>query len=191
MDLINQIGGWFTSMGSDQMMGAGSAVVACVSAAFSWRTMRRQERREATSLKLAHDSDIIRWSDEVILQLAEANELLHEKGVSYPDEEFPRRRSQARARISALIDRGRLFFPNTVEKGGHGADKELAYQGHRQPALEALVCAHDALNDAGLASGPDKAALDAMMTHRRAFITEVFKAVDPVRRGMTLKELSP
>ena len=190
MDLVNQIGGWFTSMGPDQMMGAGSAIVAFISAAFSWRTMRRQERREATSLKLAHDSDIIRWSDAVILELAEAHEMLCEKGVSYPDGDFPQRRSAARARISALIDRGRLFFPNTVDKGGHGAEKELAYQGHRQPALEALVRAHDALNAAGLAPGPDKAALEAMTIQRRAFITEVFKAVDPVRRGMTLKELS-
>ena len=188
MELINQIGGCFTSTGPDQMMGAGSAVVAFISAAFSWRTMHRQERREATRLKLAHDSDIIRWSDEVILQLAEAREVRREKGVSYPDGDFPQRRSAAPARIAALIDRGRLLFPNTVENG-RGADKELAYQGHRQPALEALVRAHDALNAAGLASGPDKIALDAMMIRPRVFITEVFKAVDPVRRGMTLKEL--
>ena len=94
------------------------------------------------------------------------------------------------ARISAIIDRGRLFFPNVDLGDDHGADKEAGYKGHRQPALEALVSAYRLLGQAGLQAGPDKEASDKLMAIRRGFVAEVFKAVEPERRGMTLKELS-
>ena len=97
---------------------------------------------------------------------------------------------RSRAKVSALIDRGRLFFPNRPSKIGHGADKEAGYQGHRQPALDALVAAYDLIDKSGLAPGPDRAAIDELIKLRRAYVAEVFKVVDPVRRGMALKELS-
>ncbi len=190
MELIDQIFGWFSNMEGDQMMSLGSAVFAAGSALFSWRMMQRQEKREATSLKLAHDSDIIRWSDEVIGMLADAHEMLCEKGISYPDADFGQRRSAARAHLSALIDRGRLFFPNRASKSGHGKEKEAGFQGHRQPALDALVDAYGLLDKAGFTPGPDAPSCDALTRCRRAFIAEVFKVVDPVRRGMTLKEIA-
>jgi hypothetical protein len=194
MDFIVQISDWFThmwsSMDGGDMMGAGSAIIALVSALFSWRMMRRQDKRSAASLKLAHDNDIIRWSDEAIVVMAEAHEMLCEKGVAYPDAEFLQKRSVCRARISAIIDRGRLFFPNVDLGDAHGVDKEAGYQGHRQPALEALVAAYRLLGQAGLQAGPDSKASEELMAIRRGFVAEVFKAVEPERRGMTLKELT-
>jgi hypothetical protein len=194
MDFLVQISDWFThmwsSMDGGDMMGAGSAVIALVSALFSWRMMRRQDKRSAASLKLAHDNDIIRWSDEAIVVLAEAHEMLCEKGVAFPDTEFLQKRSACRARISAIIDRGRLFFPNVDLGDAHGVDKEAGYQGHRQPALEALVSAYRLLGQTGLQAGPDKEASEKLMAIRRGFVAEVFKAVEPERRGTTLKELS-
>ncbi len=194
MDWLDSTLDWVVGMGSSMdggdMMGLGSAVIALVSAIFSWRMMRRQDKRAAASLKLAHDNDIIRWSDEAIIVLAEAHEMLCEKGVGYPDNEFRQKRSACRARISAIIDRGRLFFPNVDLGDNHGGDKEAAYKGHRQPALEALVSAYRLLGEAGAQAGPDNAASEGLMAIRRGFVAEVFKAVEPERRGMTLKELS-
>ena len=189
MDLINSIWSSITGMSGDTMMGAGSAFVAALSALFSWRASRRAERRDGANLKLAHDSDIIRWSDEVILALARSNETLCEKGLSYNDNDFAARRSNERAHISALIDRGRLFFPNRTDTDP-GADKEAGFQGYRQPVLQALVHAHDVVDRSGAAPGPDRAAAEQLMKHRRQFIAEVFQTIDPVRRGMTLKELA-
>ena len=137
--------------------------------------MRRQDKRSAASLRLAHDNDIIRWSDEAIIALAEAHEMLCEKGIAFPDAEFLQKRSACRARISAIIDRGRLFFPNLDLGDDHGADKEAGYKGHRQPALEALVSAYRLLGQAGLQAGPDKEASDKLMAIRRGFVAEVFK----------------
>ncbi|MBI1340269.1 hypothetical protein GC169_08695 [bacterium] len=189
MDAFELIRDWFGSMGPETWTTFGSAIVALLSFFFNWRMVRRQERRESTALKLAHDTDVIRWSDEVILELALSAELLAEKGVSYPEQDFRGRRSGQRARLSALIDRGRLFFPNQRD-GVKGVEKEEAYQGSRQPALEVLVLAYDLLGVSGEAPGPDRDASEQVNKHRRRFVAEVFKAVDPERRGSTLKELA-
>jgi hypothetical protein len=194
MDWLSGIIGWFSGMGSSMdggdMMGAGSAVIALVSFLFTWRMSQRQEKRAAISLKLAHDNDIIKWSDEAIAALADAHEMLCEKGVAYPDPDFRLRRSACRAKLSAIIDRGRLFFPNVDLGDAHGSGNEAGYQGHRQPALNALVNAYQLLGNAGIQAGPDMESAGQLMTLRRNFVAEVFKAVEPERRGMTLKELS-
>jgi hypothetical protein len=188
MQWLEQALGWLGETGPEQWTAAGSAAVAAVSFYFNWRMVRKQETRANAALKQAHDSDLIRWSDEVIGVLAETYEILREKGVSYVAAEFPARRIAKRAHLSALIDRGRLFFPN-VHDGKKGLDKDAAFQGYRQPALDALVDAYDLLGKTGDTSGPELEAADEFMKQRRRFVSEVFKAVDPVRRGMTLKEL--
>lgn len=179
----------FLGLRLEQWLGIASAVIAVSSFVLNIRLVRRQEKRNAANFKMAHDSDIISWSDEVIGALAEANEMLVEKGVSYADADFPSRRSAMRARVSALLDRGRLFFPNRTDDG-HGADKEAGFQGRRQPVLDALFEAFVAIDKAGVTPGPDKASAEVLMKHRRKFIAEVFQTVDPVRRGATLQELA-
>jgi len=57
MDFINQIGGWLTSISPDQRMGAGSAGLASVLAAFAWRTMR--PHRVELDAKLIHRRAVI------------------------------------------------------------------------------------------------------------------------------------
>jgi hypothetical protein len=186
---MDGVASFFGGLGLEQWLGIASAVIAVVSFVLNLRLVARQEKRNAVNLKMAHDSDIIRWSDEVILALAGAYETLREKGLSYSDSDFAARRSSERAHISALIDRGRLFFPNRTDTD-HGADKEAAFRGHRQPALDELVAAYRVIDKAGAGTGPDLAAAEELMKHRRRFIAEVFTVVDPVRRGMTLKELA-
>jgi hypothetical protein len=190
MGWIDGIYGAVTGMSMDSMMGVGSAVIAFFSALFSWRTMRKQDKRSAISLRLAHDNDIIRWSDQAIVHLAEAQEMLCEKGVSYPDADFRQRRSNCRAQLSAIIDRGRLFFPNVDRGDAHGVGNEAGYQGYRQRVLDALVKAYDLLGSAGAQMGPDTTSADKIKDIRRAFVAEIFKTVDPQRRGSQVKELS-
>lgn len=189
MDAFELIRDWLGQAGPEDWVTVASAIVAALSFVFNWRMVRRQERREGTALKLAHDSDIIAWSDEVILLLAEIHEALCEKGMAFADGEFRMMRMGMRARLSALIDRGRLFFPNRAE-GAKGRDKEEAYQGTRQPALDVLVKAYDLLGAAGAQTGPDLDSAAALTALRRRYVAEVFKAVDPVRRGLTLKEIA-
>ena len=189
MDAFELIRDWLGQAGPEDWVTVASAIVAAVSFLFNLRLVRRQEKREGAALKLAHDGDVIAWSDEVIATLAEIHEALCEKGVAYPDGEFRAMRMGHRARLSALVDRGRLFFPNRAE-GDKGRDKEEAYQGSRQPAIEVLVQAYDLLASAGGSVGPDMETAAALTKLRRRYVAEVFKAVDPVRRGLTLKEIA-
>jgi hypothetical protein len=180
---------FFGSIGFDTVISVVGALVAVTSFVLNLRLVARQEKRNAVNLKMAHDSDIIKWSSEVIAALAAAHETLVEKGLSYNDADFAVRRSEERATLSALVDRGRIFFPNR-EDGDYGKEKEAGFQGRRQAVLDALVAAYEVLDKAGAQPGPDKTAAEALQKHRRAFIAEVFKAVDPARRGATIKELA-
>lgn len=180
---------FFESLGIEHWLAIGSAVLALASFILNMRLVNRQEKRDAIAMKMAHDSDVIRWADEVIALLAAAQETVAEKGVSFGEAEFPIRRSAVRAQLSALIDRGRLFFPNR-EDGDYGKDKEAGFQGRRHPALDALVDAYGIIDKSGYSPGPDRDAIAALTTQRRKFMAEVFQAVDPVRRGEKLKEFT-
>jgi hypothetical protein len=180
---------FFESFGVEQWLTLVSAVLAIFSFFLNLRLVARQEKRNRVSMKMAHDSDVISWSDEVITLLAHAQEMLVEKGVSYNDTDFRARRSDVRARLSALIDRGRLFFPNRKD-GDYGQDKEAGFQGRRHPALHVLVDAYNFIDVAGSAPGPDHETSDKLTAHRRRFMAEIFTSVDPVRRGEKMKELT-
>ncbi len=180
---------FFANFGIEQGLAIGSALLALASFILNLRLVGRQEKRNAVAMKMAHDSDVIRWSDDVIALLASTQEMLIEKGVSYPEAEFRGRRSAARAQLSALIDRGRLFFPNRAD-GDYGAEKEVGFQGRRHPALDVLVEAYAQIDKSGAPPGPDREVSDQLTVCRRKFMAEVFKSVDPVRRGEKMKELT-
>ena len=176
-------------LGIEQWLTLVSAGLAILSFVLNLRLVARQEKRNRVAMKMAHDSDVIAWSDEVITLLANAQEMLVEKGVSYNDAEFRGRRSSIRAELSALIDRGRLFFPNRAD-GDYGKEKEAGFQGRRHPALHVLVDAYGVIDASGSAPGPDSANSEKLTTHRRKFMAEIFTSVDPVRRGEKMKELT-
>jgi hypothetical protein len=180
---------FFESFGVEQWLTLVSAVLAISSFVLNLRLVARQEKRNRVAMKMAHDSDVISWSDQVITLLANAQEMLLEKGASHGEGEFRGRRSAMRAELSAQIDRGRLFFPNT-EDGDYGKDKEAGFQGRRHAALDILVDAYSIIDAAGAAPGPDRASSDRLSVHRRKFMAEIFMAVDPVRRGDKIKELT-
>lgn len=180
---------FFAKFGVEQWLALVSAVLAISSFVLNLRLVSRQEKRNAASLKLAYDSNVIDWSDEILHVLSDAHEVLIEKGVSYADAEFPSRRSDIRARLSALIDRGRVFFPNRTDTD-HGAEKDLGFKGHRQDILNALVRGYGVIDASGSGPWPDRASADALMAERRKFVAEVFKAVDPVRRGKKIEEIT-
>ena len=66
----------------------------------------------------------------------------------------------------------------------------MGFQGHRQEILSTLVRAYGVIDRGGDAPGPDRVAVDALMAERRKFVAEVFKAVDPVRRGKKIEEIT-
>lgn len=176
-----------------------SAIIAVASFAANWRVVSRQSRMQAENLRMAHDSDVIAWFHDAVDVLADAQEALREAGKSYQVEEFPVRQSRARTRISAMLDRGRLFFPNLDRGDGHGGDREAGYQGYRQPALDSLYACYRVVSDwptpmphvvmTDEQKQEKKDRLKQLVDARRVLVSEVFKAVDPRRRGKLLEEL--
>ena len=177
-----------------------SALIAVTSFLANWRVVSRQSKMQAADLQMAHDSDVIAWFHETVDVLADAQETLREAGKSSPVEEFDIKRSRSRTRISAMLDRGRLFFPNLDQGDGHGQEREAGYQGYRQPALDALYACYRVVSDWPTPL-PDaimteeqkhekKQRLKGLVDARRVLVSEVFKAIDPRRRGRLLEELT-
>lgn len=81
------------------------AAAALVVAAYSWLTASRAARNDV----LAQVRD---WGGEVVDLLAHAGELCELNLVGDGSGEFTRMRNELRSRASALLDRGRFFFPN-------------------------------------------------------------------------------
>jgi hypothetical protein len=176
-----------SGLGLEQWVALASAFLALASFGFNWAVVRRQTAMQFEALRTAHDSDLIGWADEVIETLAEAQKLCRDRGKLVGEEEFLRQRSALRTRISALLDRGRLFFPNQPIDVENGAP-EAAYQGKRQPALDAIFAAYRVLSDVGRDGAPEEPVM-AIVAQRRVFVSEIFNAVDPRRRQATITEL--
>ena len=178
---------WLKTLGVNEWLTFASAIIALASLVFNWLVVRKQNALQFEELRAAHDSDLIRWADEVIETMANAQKLCRDKDKLITIEEFRLQQSEMRTRLSALLDRGRLFFPNLADTD-HGADKEAAYQGHRQEALNAVFGVYRVLSDVEREAAVENP-VDAIVVHKRVFISEVFETIDPRRRQSTLSAL--
>lgn len=140
----------------------------------------RQQRINRWQLRLHREDHIIEWSRTCLTLLAEIEERTNADVPAatpiFTREEFVRLRS----RLSALIDEGRLYFPN-VQDPFKGAKKDAAYQGHRQPILDTLVYVYDRLksiaDETNAAGRREK--ISALNQLRRRFVSEVQGTIDP------------
>jgi hypothetical protein len=95
-----------------------------------------------------------------------------------------------RHRLSALIDCGRLFFPNHAPDK-KGADNPVAYQGFRQRILSRLVAAYNVISKFEQLKSDEHRLerLSRLNDLRRMFVSEAQLALDP-RRFIALKEMN-
>src|SRR5262245_7445803 len=105
-----------------------SAGIAVISFAFNWGVVQRQTAMQAEGLRAQMDAGVMAWANEAIDALARAGALAENRGVSGGETELRRERATLLSHLSAIADRGRLFFPNYAHQQ-HGKDKEGAFQG--------------------------------------------------------------
>lgn len=159
----------------------GSAAIALVSLLLNWRLVRQQARREIEGLRLQRDAELIKWADDTIDTLAAIQMLLRDRARLISSEVFLARRSQLRTQLSAVIDRGRLFFPSA--EAHDEAGNETAYSGDDDPVIAALNKAQNVLKQIDLTRHEyDRDTVLALVAARRQFVSRVFDAVDPRRR---------
>lgn len=80
------------------------------------------------------------------------------------------------ARLSALIEVGRLYLPNQ-DQGKHGLEKLPAYQGYRHQTLDSLVAAVRLLSRNASVSEPRGAVLIEL---QKVFLSDVWSILGPV-----------
>lgn len=142
------------------------------------RAASREDQRHALEIQSwadQHFQAMQRWAEEVCLTISEARHLVR----SSP--EYSARKVSIMARLSASIDTGRWYFPNT-QADAIGLHKEPAYRGYRQPVLAYVVAAYRALED----DRPDEEAREELLRCQRLFVSDVQLALDPRRRGAEL-----
>lgn len=181
--------GWDPGWGVNEWVAVASAALAVISLLFNFAVVRRQTALQFETLKAEMDAEVVAWASEAIDAVSQAIGLARGRGAIYPAGDFRRLAAEASERLSALADRGRLFFPNEAPQG-HGVEKESAFQGFRQPIIDAMIfaCAQMGRIDP-VASGPDDAAADYLLKCRRLLVSEAQNAVDPRRRKQMLRRL--
>jgi hypothetical protein len=157
-----------------------SAVIALASAVVSVYFSRRSLRMSMFQVRMQYFGDLRKWADEVAGTLSAAVHLCDLEHKHCSAAEHARRRHDLRAHLSALIDRGRWFFPNTDHESV-GTHKEGAYRGYRPEVLDCLVFAYrvitDQAGDAGGSTGPE--VREGLVKQAREFASLVQRALDP------------
>ncbi|MGD9815426.1 MAG: hypothetical protein AB7Q23_11215 [Hyphomonadaceae bacterium] len=177
-------------LGVNEWVAIGSAALALVSLVLNWLVVRRQTELQYETLKAEMDAEVIAWTHEAIDQVSQGIALARGRGHAYAPAEFARAAFETSQKLSSLADRGRLFFPNE-SPDRHGQDKESAFQGYRQPILDAVVFACARLDRVErAATEPDAAAAEFLTKCRRLLVSEAQNAIDPRRRGQMLRRLA-
>lgn len=183
------------------VIAACSTLLSFVAILISRQTARSQEQlhlhvsREEQVLmfeqiRSQRDSDIIRWTERCVNLLSECESVVTHFDEVGPEHERRDLHRKLAARLSALIDQGRLYFPNQ-EPEAKGQEKESAYRGYRQLILTVLVRAYDRFVDVAQLHDPDArpdVAAD-LVSLRRLFVSEAQVAIDP-RRYVAMKEMN-
>lgn len=89
------------------------------------------------------------------------------------------------ARLSALIEQGRFYFPNIDKEDGLGCNNPPAYRGYRNLALDFLVASYNLLHEDATNESRRK-----LVLLQRHFTSIVFELVRPKRRLEKIRALT-
>lgn len=178
-----------------------SAVASLIAIVVSLRTAR--EQRELArhlaeeehlllfeQVRMQRDSDVLRWTKECVSVLSACEAFVDFFAMQARGSGYQERYEDLCVRLSALIDEGRLYFPNE-SPDGKGQTKPPAYRGERQLILTVLVRAYDQFKSATDWEDPQKrkALVKSFNDLRRIYVSEAQIAIDP-RRYIALKEMN-
>jgi len=90
------------------------------------------------------------------------------------------------SKLSALIERGRFFFPNVDKEDGFGEEKPIAYKGYRNLTLDFLVAAFNLYNN----PTSRKNNLDQAEQLNRHFTSIIFEVIRPKENLKQIKSIT-
>jgi hypothetical protein len=198
---------WITAVAT--AIGAAGAIAAsgvAIYAAFDARRSATAQRRDAEVLRnetkrqgtialeamlLDYHKAILSWADESINWLSEARSLTYLDPSKMNEGNFFTLRAECLSKLSALIDRGRLFFPNEAPDQ-HGQDKPRAFRGFRPVVLDQLKDVYDVvgeLQSARPSSRPARELRETITKCKKEFVSEIQRVVDPQERQRRLIDI--
>jgi hypothetical protein len=164
------------------IVGAGSAVVAVISALIARGETKRQRKLQTERLRQSIDSASLDWGSAAIDTLARAAMFARTRHMQPNDGGFLANKANLLVALSILVDRGRMFFPN-LNPDKKGAEKEGAYRGHRPPILDTLMWAYHELEALTREGGPSSEDSGAYFDEcRRLLVSELQAYLDPRRK---------
>lgn len=161
-----------------------SAAISVIALVLNILITSRQTRVSVESLKFNNDSQVMSWANRTVAAMAEAQHICASPNVSalYLNE----RGIALATSLSSLIDEGRWFFPNVGRRTTDG-EKPGAYRGTRQPILDYVYAAYEAVSAMSREEDAPREALATKIGEaKRHFVSEVQHAVDPRRRAWVM-----
>jgi len=135
-----------------------------------------RDRRQAKFLLMnEYTKQIMEWYAETIEILLKLEHKACNKTL----------RTEVLAKLSALIERGRFFFPNIDKQDRYGSEKPTAYQGYRNLALDFLVASYNLYNKKDHANFTTEAE-----QLRRYFTSVIFEVVRPKENLNRIKAIT-
>jgi hypothetical protein len=163
-----------------------AALVALVALLFSIVTFVHQRRISIETLRNHRDNDIIVWLNHTIDVLVGIEFFLRDTARPSQQLQFASKRDEFLARLSASIDKGRLYFPSfTLDVV---APEKPRANDHDRDILNKLVRVYDLIKalEAQGASAIESARL-RLLLEKRAFMADARAEVQPQRRRDFLK----
>lgn len=145
----------------------------------------RQQRTSRTDVRISAQGAIASFRSAVSSWGSEALDVLAEATYRNDDITWGDQRLRTIHRLSALIDRGRLLFPNLPDEK-QKVEIETAYSGSRHHVLDPLVAAIHVLEGE---RGGFKSHRDALLSMQREFTTRLQRVVDPRQSHKELQDL--
>jgi hypothetical protein len=158
-----------------------AALVALVALMFSIVTFVQQRRISLETLRIQRDNDIIGWMNHTIDVLIGIEFFLRDTGRPSQQPQFATRRDDYLARLSAAIDKGRLYFPSfTLDVV---APEQAPARDHDRDILNKLVRVYDLVKvlEPQNANAIETAKL-RLLLEKRAFMADARAEVQPQRR---------
>lgn len=185
-EILERVSQTLDGLGFD-LVAVVSALIAVLGAIFSFRETRRQRKIALEGLRQSLDRASLEWGKSVIAVLSEVEIFIAQGAKTLADTAFTTRRNVLMARLSSLVDEGRLYFPN-IDVDSHGAEKDGAYQGKRPPILDAVIYAYYELNDLTARTSEDLDSSKEFINQcRRLLVSELQAHLDPRTRNTVVE----
>ena len=183
-DLISKLAAYLSP--ASLQFDLAAALVALVALLFSIVTFLHQRRISIETLRNHRDNDIIVWLNHTIDVLVGIEFFLRDSARPSQQLQFAAKRDDFLARLSASIDKGRLYFPSfTLDVV---APEKPKASDHERDILNKLVRVYDLIKLLEPQNAPAiETARMRLLLEKRAFMADARDEVQPQRRRDFLK----